>query len=357
MSEAARYAARLERVRARLADAGGDALLVTGPANVRWLSGFTHPADARLWIAPDDALLLTDGRYTAQAAEESRLEPVIERDWRGWLAEHRGDLVPTVESEHTTVADLEDLERKIGGAVRRARDLIAPLRLVKDETEVAALRRAAALTDEALEHALPLLEPGTREIDVALELERFVRRRGAEVGFEIIVASGPRSSMPHGTASPREIGEGELVTIDFGARVDGYTADLTRTYAVGSVAPGHREIYDAVLEAQRAALAALGPGRRGRDIDAAAREVLAGRGLAELFSHSLGHGVGLEIHEGPRLAASSDDVLEPGMVVTVEPGAYRPGEAGVRIEDLVLVTADGCEVLSGSDASFRSLPL
>jgi Xaa-Pro aminopeptidase len=196
-----------------------------------------------------------------------------------------------------------------------------------------------------------------REVDVALEIERFVRSEGGDgMAFDVIVASGPRSAMPHGTASPRRIGAGELVTIDMGARVDGYCADMTRTVAVGPVAASHRALFDAVLEAQLAARGQVGPGVAAADLDATAREVLEGHGLGEAFAHSLGHGVGLDVHEGPALSARSDDVLEAGMIVTIEPGAYRPGDAGVRIEDLVLVTEAGHEVLSEAPSAWRELP-
>lgn len=348
---------RLARLRTAMRERDLTAMLVTTPASVRWLSGFTAPEDARVLVTQDDAWLLTDGRYVAQADETSRLAAVIERDWQGEVAERLPDGPLGVEAEHLTLATSASLERRLGQEPVRTEGLLARLRRVKEPAEVEAIRRAAALTDRAYEHALDGLRAGVREVDVALEIERFVRSEGGDgMAFDVIVASGPRSAMPHGTASPRRIGTGELVTIDMGARVDGYCADMTRTVAVGRVADAHRALFDAVLEAQRTARARVAPGARAVDLDAAARDVLVGHGLGDAFSHALGHGVGLDVHEGPSLSSRSDDVLEAGMVVTIEPGAYRPGDAGVRIEDLVLVTENAHEVLSSASSTWRELP-
>jgi len=330
------------------------AMLVTTPASVRWLSGFTAPEDARVLITPHDAWLLTDGRYVAQADEESRLEPIIERDWMSEVASRVRSGPLGVEAEHLTLASASSLAGKLGHEPVRTEGLVSRLRRVKDASEIDAIRRAAALTDRAFAHALRTLRPGVREVEVALEIERFVRTQGGDgMAFDVIVASGPRSAMPHGTATPKPIEEGELVTIDMGARIDGYCADMTRTVGVGEVSPAHRELFEAVLEAERAALAEVRPGAHGKALDAVARDVLTAHGLGEAFSHSLGHGVGLDVHEGPALSARSNDELAAGMVVTIEPGAYRPGDAGVRIEDLAVVTDDGHEVLSSSPKDCR----
>ena len=345
---------RLGRVRAAMDERSLSAMLVTTPASVRWLSGFTAPEDARVLITPHDAWLLTDGRYVAQADEESRLEPIIERDWMSEVASRVRSGPLGVEAEHLTLASASSLAGKLGHEPVRTEGLVSRLRRVKDASEIDAIRRAAALTDRAFAHALRTLRPGVREVEVALEIERFVRTQGGDgMAFDVIVASGPRSAMPHGTASPKPIEEGELVTIDMGARIDGYCADMTRTVGVGEVSPAHRELFEAVLEAERAALAEVRPGANGKDLDAVARDVLTGHGLGEAFAHSLGHGVGLDVHEGPALSARSNDELAAGMVVTIEPGAYRPGDAGVRIEDLAVVTDDGHEVLSSSPKDWR----
>ena len=346
---AAAAPALLDAVRGRLASIDADALLVTAPANVRYLSGFTTPADARVLVGADAAWLITDDRYTVQAEEESWLaEQLITRDWLERVAELVGAQTLAIEAEHLTVAQRGTLERHLGREVRVSEGLLRPLRMRKRAFEIAWLREAARITDVAFQRVVDtVLRPGAREIDVALELERVMRAEGAEgTSFEIIVASGPRSAMPHGVASQRRIETGDLVTIDCGARVGGYHADMTRAVGVGSVTEPLRGWYDAVLAAQRAGVEAVRAGATGKDADASARAVLADAALAEAFTHSLGHGTGLEIHEGPSLSARSTDTLEAGMVVTVEPGVYVAGTGGLRIEDLLLVTDDGHERLS-----------
>ena len=352
-------AARLAALRARLADLGAEAALLSAPADVRWASGFTTPADGRVLLTPDAALLLTDDRYTAQAAEESTIEVriVAAAARLEALADLVGSATLGVQADHLTWQAARELEERLGRPPLPLADLTRPLRIVKTPDEIARLREAARLTDAAFDHVLAgPLRAGTREVDVALEIERFIRGQGGEaVSFEIIVAGGHRSAMPHGVASERVIERGDLVTLDFGARVDGYHADMTRSGAIGPVAEPLRSWYDAVLDAQRAAVAAIRPGLSGVDADRVARERLGRAGLAERFAHSLGHGVGLQIHEAPSLSTRSTDVLAPGMAVTVEPGVYQPGLGGLRIEDLVLVTAEGHEVLSRSPKDYLEL--
>ncbi len=349
---------RIERLRSRLSGHDVAGMLVSAPENVRYLSAFSSPADGLVLVTADDVVLLTDGRYTAQAAQESTLPVEIAPSSQGLkerAAELAGNARLGVESEHMTLKGYSDLKALLPGGCVALDDVIAPLRLVKDEDELELLREAARITDLAYQEALKVLAPGVSEVEVALAMERVMRTNGAEVGFDIIVASGVRGAMPHGVASQKLIQDGELVTLDFGAAYRGYHADMTRTVAIGEVGPEERRMFAAVLEAQVAAVAAVAPGKRGRDVDAVARDILAGHGLAEGFVHSLGHGTGLKIHEGPRLSAKSDDLLAPGMIVTVEPGVYFPGFTGLRIEDLVLVTADGHDVLSRSAKEFRSL--
>jgi len=349
--------AALNRVREALSESGAEALLVTHPANVRYLSGFRAPEDARVLVTHEEAVLVTDGRYVAQAGEESRLPvEIFETSWTQHLAAKLGGRSLAFEADGVTYALFEELEEKLGAAPHPTRGLVADLRLVKTPAEVDLLRQAARVTDEAFAHILGFLRAGRTEVEVALELGRFMRAAGTEgAGFEIIVASGVRSAMPHGTASSKAIEPGELVTLDFGAKVEGYHADMTRTVAVGALSDAHARLYAAVLRAQEAALVALAPGKTGREVDAAARESLTEAGLGERFSHSLGHGVGLEIHEGPRLSRVSEQVLEPGMSVTIEPGAYIPGDAGVRIEDLAVMTEGSFERLSKSPKDLITL--
>ena len=347
----------LEHLRAELGRIGADALLVTDPANVRYLSGFRAPEDGRVLVTQEGAVLITDGRYTAQAADESRLTVELFSDsWTAHLEEKLSGRSLAFEAEGVTYALFEALQEKLTGTLYPTRGLVAALRLVKTPDETELLRQAAGLTDSAFTHILDFIRAGRTEVEVALELERFMRVAGAEgPSFETIVASGFRSAMPHGVASGKIIAEGELVTLDFGARVEGYHADMTRTLAVRRLSDAHAELYAAVLRAQEAALAALAPGKTGKEVDAAARDSLTRDGLGEYFSHSLGHGVGLEIHEGPRLSRVSEGRLEPGMSVTVEPGAYIPGDAGVRIEDLVVMTDTGFELLSHSPKELITL--
>lgn len=339
---------QVEQLRAAMGQAGVDALWVSGPANVRAVSGFTSGQDGKVLVTAADATLYTDARYTVQAREESRVGQHIARPPETYqdAAERVKGLRVGFEAEHLTVAGLDDLRAHWDGELVPTRGLVEGVRLVKSPGEVQAIRTAQDLADRVFAQVRPMIRAGVRELDVALELELGLRRAGAEVGFDVIVASGPRGAMPHGVASQRVIEDGELVTVDFGARVNGYHSDMTRTVAVGTPPEELRRVYNAVLEAEEAAVAAVRPGARGGDLDALARGLLEGHGLGEYFAHSLGHGVGLNIHEGPSLRKGSEDVLEPGMVVTLEPGAYLPGAGGVRIEDLVLVTDTGYEVLS-----------
>jgi len=347
---------RLRALRARLQELGADAILVSAPADVRWASGFTTPQDARVVVTPDAAALVTDDRYTAQAAEESAIEVLIAGGHRQLdeILERVAGLRLAVQADHLTWKAAREIEERLGGPPLATEGLTRPLRLVKSPDEIDRLREAARLTDAAFAHVLAgPLRAGVREIDVALEIERFVRQNGGEgMAFDVIVAGGHRSAMPHGVASGRVLERGDLVTLDFGARVDGYHADMTRAVAIGPVAEPLRGWFDAVLRAQEEAVAAIRPGLSGVEGDKVARDRLAEAGIADLFVHSLGHGVGLQIHEGPSLSSRSTDVLAPGMVVTVEPGVYRPGLGGLRIEDLVLVTEDGHEVLSRSPKAY-----
>ena len=234
--------------------------------------------------------------------------------------------------------------------------LIEELRAIKDDGELARIRAAAALADTALEQVLAQGLAGRSERDVALELEIAIRRLGAEaVSFPPIVAAGPHGALPHAAPRDAEIPAGTLVVIDWGAQLDGYASDCTRTFATGELDPRDAAVYELVLEAQEAALAAVRPGPTGREVDAVARDIIVAAGHGEHFGHGLGHGVGLEVHEGPRLSSRGDTALAPGMVVTIEPGVYVPGAVGVRIEDLVAVTDDGCEVLNGLPKQLRTV--
>ncbi len=333
------------------------ALLVTIPANVRYLSNFSSPADGQILITKEKAILLTDGRYTAQAEVESTLEVIIRNkpNWFKFLAEELlGNCRIAFEADHLTYYQVEqftnELTKKNRAPPIPTRKIVTKHRLYKSPKELEAISQAAKITDDAFSYILNYIKADLSEIEVALEIERFIRKSGAEdKAFEIIVASGVRSSMPHGSASQKLIKQGELVTLDFGAKVDGYFSDMTRTVAIGEISDELKAMYQAVLEAQEIALTTIEPNKTGKEVDNKVREVLKRHELEQYFPHGLGHGVGLEVHENPRMSRYIEHKLEEGMTVTVEPGVYIPNKAGVRIEDLVVITKTGCRRLSNSE--------
>ncbi|CAM3158592.1 Xaa-Pro peptidase family protein [Deinococcus saxicola] len=342
---------QLQQLRDAVREAGVTGLWVSHPANVRALTGFTSPEDGKVLVTADGATLYTDARYTVQAREESGLPQFIARPPETYKHAAEGVRGQRVgfEADSLTVAGLEDLKEHWPDAeLVPLRGMIQGLRQIKTADEIGAMRAAQDLADQVFAEVRPLIVAGSRELDIALEIETRLRKAGAESAFGVIVASGPRGAMPHGHASARVIQDGELVTVDMGAYLNGYNSDMTRTVAVGQPSDEMKRVYNAVLEAEEAAIRAVRPGVRAADLDKIARDILTGHGLGEAFVHSLGHGVGLEVHEGPSLRGTSEDVLAAGMVITIEPGAYLPDVGGVRIEDLLLVTEDGYEVLSHS---------
>jgi Xaa-Pro aminopeptidase len=344
---------RADRLTEKLPGAGVDAVLITDLVNVRYLTGYTGSNGLAL-IGAGIRAFVTDFRYVEQAAEEvdssfDRLRATVDLLEAIKDALGPGELRLGFESAHVSVREHGRLRELLPDRVELigTHGLVEELRAVKEDGEVAAIRAATALADAAFERLIAGGLVGRTERELAVELEFDMRRRGAErPSFEPIVAAGPHGALPH--ASPREVEvrRGELVVIDWGAQLDGYCSDCTRTVAAGASTERGAEIYQLVLEAQLAGLDAVAPGAGGRDVDAVARKRIEAAGHAEHFGHGLGHGVGLDIHEAPRLAQRSEAVLEPGNVVTVEPGVYLPGELGVRIEDLVVVTDSGCDVLT-----------
>jgi Xaa-Pro aminopeptidase len=341
--------ARLAKLRAKLQEHQVDAMLVSKPENRVYLSGFTG-SNGLLLITLDDAFLLTDFRYTEQATAQAPAFKVEQPEGAliglaAKLVEERGATKVGFESDFLTYDEYKTYTQFLGEQnLVPLGGLVEELRLIKDEAELAKMRKAAQIADEAFAVILPLVKPGVREVDLAVELEYQMKKRGAEgLAFEIIVASGVRSSLPHGRASEKVIEQGDLVTFDFGALYEGYCSDMTRTVMVGEPTAKQREIYAIVLEAQLRGLAACKAGITGGELDEVCRSYIREKGYGPEFGHSTGHGVGLYIHEGPRVRSGSNAVLEPGMVVTIEPGIYIPGWGGVRIEDMVLVTETGCE--------------
>jgi len=354
-------APRLEQVRRAMADVELDALLVSKLVNIRWLTGFTGSA-ATLLVTDDHVLFLTDGRYGHQAEAELAAagvdaELVVTTQPGTALTDACASAAASrvgAEADHLSwaAADLAAREWFGGLELVPTRGLVDGLREVKDPAEVARIEAAARIADAALAAVAPSLADAPTEIEVAVELEAAMRRLGAEEpAFDTIVASGPNGALPHHHPSTRRIGPGELVVIDMGATVDGYRSDMTRTVAVGDLDDTARRLLQVVAAAQAAGVDAVADGVACRDVDAAARRVIEAAGWGEAFVHPTGHGVGLEIHEPLRLAATSGATLAAGHVVTVEPGVYLPEVGGARIEDTVEVTTSGCRRLTGSPLS------
>lgn len=346
-------------LREALAQLGADALLITSPANVRYLSGFSSPADARVLLTQEDITLVTDGRYTVQAETESRVPVHITQMGRERLpqvAELAKGRQLAFEAEHLSVADYSVLQDILKQTMLPTKGMIEKLRTIKTPQELDTLREAARLTDLAFTHILNIIKVGLSEVEVALELESFLRREGAQgVAFDIIVASGERGALPHGSASSKLLQNGELITLDFGAVVEGYHSDMTRTVALGEPSEAHERLYMAVLSAQEAALSQIKAGADSQKVDAAARDSLKTQDLAQYFTHSLGHGVGLDVHEAPSLNSRKSVTLQENMCVTVEPGVYIPDDTGLRIEDLVVVGVSGYENLCSSTKDLLKL--
>jgi Xaa-Pro aminopeptidase len=360
------FQARQHKLREQLVSSRLDALLVSYLPNVRYLCGFTGSAGFLL-VEGKDSVFFTDVRYDTQShAEVKGAKIVIARkalliavsEWLAKRTKRTRNWRLGIDAEHLTVAERKRLTGLPASAVRirTAPPLVERLRMVKDSEELARIRAAVRLGATLFDRALGVLGPGISEARVAAEMEYAARLAGAEgMSFPTIIASGPRSALPHGRASSQAIRPGGFVVCDFGVILAGYCSDQTRTVWVGSTSKEARAAYDAVREAQLAAVAAVRPGISVAEVDRAARKTLQERGLGRNFTHSTGHGVGLEIHEAPRVAAGQRDALQPGMVITIEPGVYFPGKWGVRIEDMVAVTKDGCEVLTPTGKDFLAV--
>lgn len=350
------FAWRWGAVRGAMAKQKIAALVVTHLADVRWLCGFTG-SNAALAVTAKKAALFTDGRYTTQAKEETHGARVVIakksalRECCALLSESARKA--GFDPQHTTLADLSLMRSGVSEKKRRGffvaleEPLVSALRMVKDAGELALMTKAAAMGCQLFEQMLPRIEAGRAEMTLAAELEYEARKRGAEgMSFETILASGERSALPHGRATQARLPRKGFVTLDFGVILNGYCSDMTRTVHVGAASNEERKAYDAVLEAQEAAVNAVRPGATCGEVDEAARSVLKRAGLGKYFTHSTGHGVGLEIHEQPRVAAGQQTRLEAGMVITIEPGVYLPGKFGIRIEDMVAVTKTGGRILT-----------
>ncbi len=352
------YFRRIGLLRRRMTRAGLPGLLVTHLPDIRYLSGFTG-SSAALAITRRAARLFTDGRYITQAAEEveaASVEIVSSSPAVAavqWLAAQPGVEFGGFDPAWTSVADLARYRAALPVRSRKSflstlpAPLVEPLRRIKDEDELAVMTEAALVGCKLFEHILRFIRPGLAEFEIAAELEHQARRLGAEaMSFETIAASGSRSALPHGKASAALLLRRGFLVLDFGVILKGYCSDMTRTVYLGKPKANERNTYCAVLEAQEAGVAAVGSGVSCGEVDEAARGVLRKAGLAEAFTHSTGHGVGLEIHEAPRIGAGQTTKLLPGMVITIEPGVYLAGQFGIRIEDMVAVTRTGGQVLT-----------
>ena len=360
------HQARQVKLREHLATTRFDALLISHLPNLRYLCGFTGSAGLLL-VEEAGSIFVTDARYDTQAHEQVESAKVVvtsksalhglgellsarRKRARGWNV--------GIEAEHFTLADKKRLNDILpaGTRLKDSPAIVERFRMVKDADELEKIRAAVQLGAKLFDRALEVIRPGIKESQVAAEMEYAARLAGAqEMSFPTIIASGARSVLPHGRASEEIVRAGGFVVCDFGVILEGYCSDQTRTVWVGSVSKDARDAYEAVREAQQAAVDAVRPGVNVGEVDTAARKVLQKRGLAKHFTHSTGHGVGLEIHEAPRVAAGQKEILQPGMVITIEPGVYFPGKWGVRIEDMVAVTASGREVFTATSKDFLAV--
>jgi Xaa-Pro aminopeptidase len=360
------FPVRQKELRDQLASARFDALLISHLPNIRYLCGFTGSAGFLL-ITERRSIFFSDVRYDRQAHEEVKgAKVIIARkalvialaEWMGSHLKRPGGISIGVEGEHLTIAEKKHFSDLLPAGVRlkSALGLVERERMVKDVDELASIRAAVNLGAKLFDKAIQVLRPGIREIEVAAEMEYAARVAGAEaMSFPTIIASGARAALPHGRATEKTIACGEFVVCDFGVILGGYCSDQTRTVCVGPAPRDARKAYEGVREAQQASIAAVRAGVRAGDVDEAGRKVLRKAGLGRYFTHSTGHGVGLEIHEIPKIAARQQEVLRPGMVITIEPGVYFPGEWGIRIEDMVVVGDNGCEVLTPTSKEFLAV--
>ncbi|WP_458412537.1 M24 family metallopeptidase [Schinkia sp. CFF1] len=344
---------RLKQIREKLNEFGLDGLLITNSKNRRYMTGFTGTAGIVV-ISLTKAVFITDFRYVEQAKNQVKNYEIVQH--KGPIHEEVASLVKELgikklgfEQDEMTYGTYKLYDNIVSAQLVPTSGMIESLRLIKCEDEIQILKEAAAIADQAFEHILKVIKPGVTELVVSNELEFYMRKLGAtSSSFDTIVASGERSALPHGVASNKVINTGELVTLDFGAYYKGYCSDITRTVAVGEISDDLKNIYDIVLQAQLRGMNGVRAGMTGKQADALTRDYIAEKGYGDYFGHSTGHGIGLDIHEGPALSMKSDTVLVPGMVVTVEPGIYLQGVGGVRIEDDIVITKDGNAALTQS---------
>ncbi|MBC7959895.1 MAG: aminopeptidase P family protein [Vallitaleaceae bacterium] len=353
---------RIEKLLEVMGKRGLDAIIVYGEMNRRYLSGFTG-SSGYLYISRNKRVFLTDFRYMEQGGKQCVGYEVIDHSALGVIkalhsfAASEGAKRIGFEANIITFDQYKELSDEFSGIeLVPATDMIEEIRMIKDESELALIRQAAKIADSAFTHILPYLKVGVSEIDIALELEFFMKKQGADkLSFDTIIASGNNSSLPHAHPTNKKIESGDFVTMDFGCLYEGYCSDMTRTVVVGKASEKQKLIYNTVLQAHEAALAILKAGLEGNVVDRVARDIIDAAGYKENFGHGLGHSLGLEVHENPRLSPKGFTMLQPNMMVTVEPGIYIPNFGGVRIEDLVCVTASGYDNFTHSDKSLLEI--
>ncbi|MGY3187298.1 M24 family metallopeptidase [Lysinibacillus sp. TE18511] len=344
---------KLQKLRKALQEQNIDGILITNGYNRHYMTGFTGTAGVAI-VSQNDAVFITDFRYTEQAAAQVQDFRIVQHEATileeiGTQVNNMGIKLLGFEKDTVSYGTYELYKNIIQADLVPISGLIEKIRLIKTQQEINIIKVACEIADHAFTHILDYIKPGKTELEVSNELEFFMRKQGAtQSSFDIIVASGLRSALPHGVATNKVIEKGDFVTLDFGALYNGYISDITRTVAVGEPSEKLVDMYNAVLASQLLALEKVGPGLTGVQADAIARDYLKEKGYGEAFGHSLGHGIGLEVHEGPGLSMRSNTVLEPGMAVTIEPGVYLPGIGGVRIEDDILITETGNELLTHS---------
>lgn len=347
---------RISKLREKMNKKGLDAVLLVGDANRNYLSGFTGDESFSV-IAVHKAFFITDSRFTEQAKEQVAEEyEVVEYSKNSTFSDFLADLVNKnditklgFEEDVVSFSTYSHYKSKVNCEFLPMEGIVEEIRVIKDESELAIIRKAAEIADETFQHIIKFIKPGMTETEIGLELEFHMKKLGATaLSFPSIVASGVRSSLPHGVATDKVVNNGEFLTLDYGCVYKGYCSDMTRTLVIGEPSEKMLEIYNVVLEAQERALKAFKPGTPAIDVDKVARDYIEEKGYGDYFGHSLGHGVGRQIHEAPTVGYRNAKELQVGMVVTDEPGIYIPGFGGVRIEDLLVIKEEGIEILSKS---------
>lgn len=345
---------RLESLRTQLKEKQVDAVLITSPSNRRYITGFTGSAGFAL-VTKNDAKFITDFRYITQAGKQAPIFEIVQHD--GVILDAVKEQLERLkikrlgfEQDFVTFSLFKQFEDKFSSTeLLPLSQVVEKLRLIKDKEEIKLVKKAAEIADNAFSYLLTIIKPGMKEIDVAIALEYKMRELGADrASFDTIVASGYRSALPHGIASEKVIEDGDFVTIDFGAVYKGYVSDITRTLVMGEPNDKQKEIYSIVLEAQLNGVNNIKSGMTGIEADALTRDIINNHGYGEYFGHGTGHGIGIDVHEGPTLSPRGEVVLSPGMIVTVEPGIYIPDFGGVRIEDDVVITLNDCEIITNT---------